>query len=412
MKKLLTLACAALATTAFAADPIVFNNISNLSNMPREFGYQGVSSLQLFPSMYSTEDGEILIYDKNLNQLAQIAIPGAEKIELKNWYQERKYTYGEPTLISTERRSDIIEIDGKDTGITLSQAINFLENWYVNCYPVEFDLNGETVIVTYFYNEGDYGKKYPHYYYKLVNGRWCEFEAIYERGNWGPYGDWGEVEEYTITTEKSSYRRIYGLIDGLETNSIPATQTVFNADSKFEYLVPKYSITNTTYEYESRRGEQEKVITTGFSVMSEDGSKLYDIDIPNEYYEESPEVSILVLGDKDPQKYLVIASNSKMNDNDVVLLYALDDKGSISSPKIVSAGMKVNPTMPRHGESVRVDLGEAASHVDLISANGAKVRSVAVKGDSRSVVIPTEGLASGVYVVTANSREAAKIIIR
>ncbi len=325
MKKLLTLACAAIATTAFAAAPIMLPKDGYTGIMPKEFGYQGASTLQVFPSRYDEMEmaGEVIIYNEDLNQIATISLDAKEEVTLKGWSQRREGRY-----------------------------------------------NPET----------------------------NEYEYV-----------WGEIQNTSYTEYVNNYVEIYFYVNGLDGDNCVASQTAFNSDSKFEYLKPKWAISYFTSEdeYEKRGGEQ--VITTGFKVINEDGQNLYDIDIPAEYI-TFDEVNIITLGNK---KHLVVDCRLRNDEHEyVTLIYALGEQGGISSPKIVSAGMKVNPTMPRHGESVRVDLGEAASHVDLISANGAKVRSVAVKGDSRSVVIPTEGLASGVYVVTANSREAAKIIIR
>lgn len=295
--------------------------------MPGEFGYQGAGCLQLCPDHADEEDGNILIYDEDLNQTASIAFAGAEKVPLEGWYQYRTEKY----------------------------------NYETN-----------------------------------------QVELV-----------WSEIRDNSRSETKYSYAEIYTTIDGLDGDYCAATQTAFNSDSKFEYLVPKYEIVNYTYENEDQRGGGTELICTGFQVISQDGTKLFDIDIPNEYESSSSSVGLLSIGKKNPKQYLRIMVTSKADPyQSYSLIYALEGQNKISSPKVVSAGMKVNPTMPRHGESVRVDLGEAASHVDLISANGAKVRSVAVKGDSRSVTIPTEGLTSGVYVVTANSREAAKIIIR
>lgn len=314
MKKLLTIACTAMAATAFAAQPLLSVKSEYIITMPQEYGYQGASCLQLCPD--NIENGEILIYDEELNQIANIQLAGAKEVELKRWYQ-----------------------------------------------------------------------------------------PMYESG------EWGSVSEYFTNSSFMSYADIESSCNGIEFNWCAVTQTVFNSDSNFEYVVPKQKIITYTYVRDTERGGGEDIVTTGFSIMSQTGTKLFDIDIPAAYHASQYEaVNIITMSDKNPKRYLSFRVQDD-NDEEYRFIYALDGLGGISAPKIVSTGMKVSPRTPRRGETVSVELGEATSRVDLISANGAKVRSVAANGAS-TVNIPTQGLPAGVYVVSANNREAAKIIIR
>lgn len=324
MKKLLSIACVALAPLVYASEPALIHQSAYLRIMPGEFGYEGATALVFDPGLYTGTEAadEFVIFDKDLKQIASIAFPGAEKIELEQWSQSK----------------------------------------------------------------------------------------------WGS-DDWGEVREERRQFTKYPYVGLEGNIDGIETEYIYVSQTLFNSDRKFEYLVPKYSVQQFSYESEHERLGGEGLFVTGYSVMSQDGTKLFDIDFPSGYSVNcqtsggTGDPGVLVLGDKNPKTYISVGVTNK-DSEDYILIYSLNGQNGISSPKIVSGGMNVSPRMPRHGESVRVDLGEAATRVDLVNASGAKMRSVAVSGNSHSVNVPTDGLAPGVYVVTANSREAAKIIIR
>lgn len=314
MKKLLLICCAAMASTAFAAQPVLSVKSDYIWIMPQEYGYQGASCLQLCPD--NSENGEIVIYNDNLTQIATIQVSGAKEISLKHWFQPR-----------------------------------------------------------------------------------------YESG------EWGSVTEYTHQVSPYLFTDIESSCNGICFNICAATQTVFNSDSDFEYVVPKQKIITTTYETDTERGGREALVTTGFSIMSQTGTKLFDIDIPAEYYaSQYAGIEIITMGDKNPKRYLSFDVQDDDN-QDYCFIYALDGLGGISEPKIVSTGMKVRPRTPRRGETVSVELGEAASRVDLIGANGAKVRSIAANG-SLTVNISTQDLPAGVYVVSANNREAAKIIIR
>lgn len=297
--------------------------------------------------------------------------------------------------------------------------------------PSEFGFKGETYLQTYpsiYSEEGGIIGIYDSNLSEIVSinipgtkevtlKRWSqEREYDYnDAGEWGPYGKWSEVNEYTYSERPKLFSYTISELNGVESIGVAATQTVFNNDSDFEYLIPKNTIVSTTYENAYGRGGGEYLYQTGYTVMSQSGTALFDIDLPNGYHTEDSHVNISIIGDK---KFLIVnaektdATSRGDYETEYLIIYALDSNSGISAPKIVSTGMKVSPRLPRRGESVCVDLGETATRVDLIGANGAKVRSVAVEGNNRSVNIPTDGLAPGVYVVTANSREAAKIIIR
>lgn len=211
------------------------------------------------------------------------------------------------------------------------------------------------------------------------------------------------------------YSLVYGytemyLCGGLSDDPFSLSQTFFNDDEKFEYIVPKV-------EKGTNQQGKEEVMTTGYSVMSQDGSKLFDIDIPAEYHSYYYHSNTLHAYILDGRKYIVYTQETYSDDNTVYvsLFYELDQKGGVKAPVIVKGSLKVSPSAPRHGETVNVDLGDesdGATTVNIVSANGSTVRSLPVSAGSRNVSLSTAGLASGLYIVTANGREAAKIIIR
>lgn len=235
------------------------------------------------------------------------------------------------------------------------------------------------------------------------------------------YRQWNDdyVEEFTQTWPTTSPAGIYYQKDGIEYDESYLTQTLFNKDSQLEYVLANSKKVETTVQNGSDKTWGETMVTTGFTVMSQNDSKVLDITLPNGYYADDNDLIIMPIEGK---VYVVIDATDSASGffydpsaNYYTLFFELDSAGGVKAPKIVEGRMKVTPAAPRHGETVSVDLGseaEGATLVNVVSANGSTVRSVPVSAGQRNVSLQTAGLTSGLYVVTANGREAAKIIIR
>lgn len=418
MKKLLLpLLCPVLALPAIAAEPTIFNGDNEIRILPSQLAVDGREYIFITGSDKSNSYESITVYDSNLSNVAEIKLQEPTSVELKQWSQQRKYVCKDATLIQTDAGL-VLEIDGKDTGITLNQALNYIKENY-SSFAKTFTLDGETIIVSNFYHTDYFGEKYPADYWKLVNGRWTNYMCQYELGDYGPYGPWAEIEEYTTTTKYPNVTRAYLKAGGMEYNSLSITQNLFNNDSKFEYIVPKCKVVDYERpEINGQRGGGQQIVATGYTVLSQDGNTLMQIDCPAGYYgciySSGCDFDIVILDNK---KY--VALDATKDNEHYYLMYRLDDFGGVKAPSIFKTGMKVSPTLPRHGESVNVELGAEAlpgCHISVVDIDGREARRINVAPGNSSTAISTSGLAAGTYVVTVNngtnSREAAKIIVR
>jgi len=416
MKKLLLpLLCPVLALPAIAAEPTIISGGQEIRILPSQLTVDGREYIFITGSDKSNSYESITVYDSNLSNVAEIKLQEPTSIELKHWSQQREYVHKDATLIKTTNTQSVLEIDGKDTGITLTQALNYMKENFT-CPAITYTLDGETVIVNFFFHEEFYGEKYPTSYWQLVNGRWTEFSREYELGDYGPYGPWEEVVEYTSTFTYPNIAKAYLKAGGMEYNSLFITQNLFNNDSKFEYIVPKYKVVNDEDpdEINGCRSGGQGVISTGYTILSQEGNTLMQIDCPAGYYVSGGYFEIVILDNK---KYVSLEA-TKDNEH-YCLMYRLDDFGGVKAPSIFKTGMKVSPTLPRHGESVNVELGAEAlpgCHISVVGIDGREARRINVAPGNSSTAISTSGLAAGTYVVTVNngtnSREAAKIIVR
>lgn len=410
IRHLLSLLTAATALTTAATEPEVFPEYTRFTPLPSAVSANGEKYISCFEDeMY------VKLFDQNLNEKTRITLPTPEEYTLAYWTQQRQFRPSDPTFIQTVERGGILEIDGNDLNISLNQAIEYLSKWG----PADkATFNGETVIATDYFQQEYFGTKYISHFYKLVNGRWTEFDNEYKQGDWGNYGDWEERQEETRVISSDVIAEMELLHDGADVNKIYATQTFFNNDNKFEYIAPVCEVAEYTTEEDGRREGGQTLVTTTFEVKSQEGTKLMTLTIPEEYryigryYGYTKDyVKGMIIGNK---KYIIVDMLK------ATLVYDIDGTSGIKAPAMVVEGsMNVHPTLPRRGETVTVDLGAAAQpgcRIAVTAANGRNALNLQAKAGETSVNIPTTSLSSGMYIVTVNngtsSTEAAKIIIR
>lgn len=241
-----------------------------------------------------------------------------------------------------------------------------------------------------------------------------ETYTYYRKGPWSDTPD-----EYTITEPLSEPTPIYNQKDGIESDGFYLTQNLFNSDSQFEYVLANKKKLEASFEDGSEKFYGEFMAIVGYTVMSQNDSKILEITLPDGYYSTDKYVFLLPIEER---YYFVVSASDNCSTQFYTpsatyytIFYELDSKGGIQAPKIVEGRMNVSPVTPRHGETINVDLGSEANGatvVNVVSTNGSIVRSQPVNAGQRNVSLQTAGLASGLYVVTANGHEAAKIIIR
>lgn len=201
------------------------------------------------------------------------------------------------------------------------------------------------------------------------------------------------------------------------------TQTLFNDDDKYEYIVPKYRLKEEREEIiPDVTGPVQDVYynctmyTTGLEVRTQDGTVVYSLDFVREYEDEVNLIVIfwegkMYLGVENPDNY-----------GESCDLYLINNVNSDVRLEKVSVpnGMKLFPSVTRKNTMVTVDLGDKLNGKDgmifVTDANGKTVYTQEVDADVHSTQIPTSRLASGLYIVSLKTPdcnyETAKLIIR
>lgn len=198
------------------------------------------------------------------------------------------------------------------------------------------------------------------------------------------------------------------------------TQTLFNTDDKYEYLVPILPSDSRDTESIDRDGDgQVDYIVTisgacvsGFKIMNETGNTIQTENFPSDFrlstYDN--DVDIWRIGDK----YYLLFSDA---DNAIIYRINRSSSGTPVTKLRAIGGMAVSPRMARRSTPVTVTLDKDMhySMLQLIDEAGRVAMAEPVEGRP-SVQLETSSLKSGMYIVRAigdlGSQETCKIIIR
>jgi hypothetical protein len=200
--------------------------------------------------------------------------------------------------------------------------------------------------------------------------------------------------------------------DNVSGNAINVTQTLFNNDAKYEYLM---AVVEKVDGYS--RG-------TGFKVKSENGTTVASVKFPEGYVLYSLYDNDAYLLELDGVNYIIIKAYrpNHEEDDDELYYYNLVYKIDVSTSSVKQVGapikVKVSPTIVERGEMINVALPEIGANtgaINVVSTSGAVVFNQKVEAGTSQASIDTSSLQRGLYIVTIDNgktRESTKIIIR
>lgn len=182
--------------------------------------------------------------------------------------------------------------------------------------------------------------------------------------------------------------------------TIYLTQTLFNDDEKFEYLIEPGSGTPTELK-----------------VVSEDGTVLQTLKFPAGVEVYRDEIDLFVVGSN---KYLRIGVSVDENGNEYMNLYKINkDAKDPSKVSIATAPMRVSvsPRMASRNQDINVVAeGNGVREVIVTNAAGQVVYSTKVAAGENNVRISSRRLSSGLNVVSVKGadgkEENCKVIVK
>ena len=175
------------------------------------------------------------------------------------------------------------------------------------------------------------------------------------------------------------------------------SQTLFNNDEKYEALVPKYT-------------QKEVMYPTGLSVVSEDGTELYSIELDFALPEYSDYFKLMKINGK-----LYIAVQDVTYDNYV--FFEINRETSSIKQVAKLKGMRVSPTIAEQTDNITVELGEGsnAKEIVVVNGNGQVVKQIPVKNGERQITINAGSLNRGLNILNARGAKGnnnCKIIVK
>lgn len=413
MKKLFTLALLAAVLPASAA---ITDTGKRMKESPRfinsQFTYSNKALLLVDEENYDNDTYKFTILDKSFTTIKEFSTP----------------QYPEVTATYTVRYA--IEAP---TGITEAyQGINFensmpaeaFAEWYANERFTRTEKHGdETWYLSeepdrYYYYEY-YKYQYPRFYrvYNANEQIAREYFIEYNYENWGPTGQYGEPEEQYDSTTPCVIRLYPQSEECGDMESILITQTLFNTDETFEWLVSMPEAVDVSYTNEREQVSGKRIRNVGFKVLSENGSTVAEVRYPAGYTgSHNDELDMLIV---DGSYYIMANVSNESHTEDYYIIYEVS-KGT-NSIKMVGEPMrvKVYPTAPVRGTDVKVELGETVGErctVSVVSVSGRTVLNRSIEPGTTYTTINTDNMQQGVYIVNVNDdrgqRTATKIVIR
>ena len=263
-----------------------------------------------------------------------------------------------------------------------------------------------------------YGYEYPYRYYEwdaetlsaVVKSVNYDYESYGSTGKYGP----AETQNIRITPRFIPLYPISESCDDMV--EVPVTQTLFNNDEKYEWIISDISALPVSYTNEYERVSGEELFETGFKIVSEDGTVIETVAYPAGLHCGYNSLNLLIV---DNRYYILAELLNTEYTEDYYVIYELSRATGMLDMVGEPMLMKVHPTAPVRGTTVDVEIGSTTGNrivLGLTGSDGRTVISRFLEPGTAPTSIDTSRLTQGVYVVTvtdaAGTRDATKIIVR
>lgn len=246
-----------------------------------------------------------------------------------------------------------------------------------------------------------------------------EREAVNVDGEIKFTGQWTEHKEgFTESAHKILIDDMNNSVDG---ESIYLTQTLFNNDEDYEFIVPEITSTSAI-EKEDRDGDGEidyevteyNYIYSGFKIKSGNGQTLQTIKLDNGYSMDF--IYLLRINEK---SYLMVSTSYYDGNSydEQVLFYPIKSNTSGVNPLGAPTTVKVAPRIANRSESFTVEIdGENNTPriVEVANMAGQIVWKQKVAAGQNTLSISADRLSKGVNIIRVNGKqtETCKVIVK
>ena len=233
-------------------------------------------------------------------------------------------------------------------------------------------------------------------------------ESGKEAGIMHVYGEDLNLKKTITPSEEPIYLTVINLNNNSSDYTMYLTQTLFNDDEKYEYIV---SVT--------KKNQYGGDCSAGLKIMSDDGSVLQTIMFPKnvEGYFDHNGLKLFIIGSS---KYLEGGDYEDADGNEYMNLYKINkDAQDPSKVSIATAPMRVSvsPRMASRNQDINVVAeGNGVREVIVTNAAGQVVYFTKVAAGKTNVKISSRCLSSGLNVVSVKGAdgksENCKVIVK
>ncbi|MGM9700144.1 MAG: hypothetical protein ACI3YX_01810 [Prevotella sp.] len=404
--------------------------------IPKEFSYDRTPMLTL----YNWENQELSVYDENLDLVKTVNLNGGMTSNFQLTY---KYE---------ERDVDIQETNKRVVGTYSSMEQAFNAYCYFGQYNeskaiIKVQDNGDELIT---YDPTDYyiqnsdslylsystlGVSYPKIYWIRSQGSVSCYKVDYIV----TYSDWRDAGTRVVNKQKS--QELFKL-ENINLNihesasrgiSFIVSQTLFNEDEEYEYIVPKYKLSTVGQDIDGLTpsypnpnevvttrytciSEENKLALAGFQVISSSGNVVGDVTFDTAInYFSSYGAYVITIGNF---TYLGFSGSFEENESGTIF-YKIDRATTnIQQVKQVPASMLLSPTVVERNATIDIRFGDDnrdGSQIVISSSAGGTVKTQMVpsgqQASQMSVTAP-----AGLYCVSRVQKnkviDTRKIILK
>lgn len=407
-------------------------------SIPNEFSYNGEPCLIMYDG---NDNNTVKIYDKNLEVVKKITMRENLPFNYQLTYQNEAR---EVIAVNEVQKSEIQRYDSYDAFIKVlkMESPSFNESGLIienmgdgtNRIKVDYSKSSYTSNEQMYFAYSYFGMKYPKVYFIDTGKGVIAYSVNYNV----QYTDWKNTGTSVVDCSVKQERiALYNV--NLNKGDVKArsyfelSQTLFNDDDSYEYIMPKYklstngnigTVTNgieNNEEILTKRSvvvsEEKEIALAGFQILSENGNVISDITFDSGF-EGSISVNaafVLTIGDN-----TFLAFDGECNGTNSTIFYKINKKNTnaIQKVKIAPSSMRISPTVAKSGSTINVtfnDANEKGSDIVVVSASGAAMGSFHVPAGQTSAQIKTNSSA-GMYCVSRLQKnkvtETRKILVK
>lgn len=405
-------------------------------SIPKEFSYGGVPYLMLYDG---NDRNTIQVYDENLNVVKRIAMKDELPFNYQLTYQDQ---VREVTSVNEAQKSETSHYESYEafvqqermTDPTFDESCLIITDMGDGTRKIKVDysrsryMSNEQMYYAYSY----FGMQYPKVYF-IDNGSGV---TCYRVTYTVQYSDWKTAGTRVVDCSEEQRRIQLCNInlnqgDGRAESYFDVSQTLFNDDASFEYLMPKFKLSthgniggsNTIISGDDDEqiitsqstviSDQKNLALAGFQVLSENGNVISDITFDSDFEGTLiiGHAFVITIGEN-----VYLAFDGYTSESRATIFYKVDRKNpsAIQKVKVAPSTMSLSPTIVRSGSTINVtfdDANEKGSDIVVVSASGAAVKSYHVPAGQTSAQIQAN-TSAGMYCVSRLQKNKVSVTKR